>query len=53
LRAAIHARTTRALGRSWTLREHLDGVATQQWRSMVRDPYKRARRRVGRTKKPA
>jgi len=35
------------------LREHLDGVATQQWRSMVRDPYKRARRRVGRTKKPA
>jgi predicted metal-dependent phosphoesterase TrpH len=53
LRAAIRARTTRALGRSWTLREHLDGVATQQWRSMVRDPYKRARRRVRRTKKPA
>lgn len=53
LRAAISARTTRALGRSWTLREHLDGVATQQWRSMVRDPYKRARRRVRRTKKPA
>jgi len=53
LRSAIRARTTRALGRSWTLREHLDGVATQQWRSMVRDPYKRARRRVGRTKRPA
>lgn len=53
LRAAIRARTTRAHGRSWTLREHLDGVATQQWRSMVRDPYKRARRRVKRTKKPA
>jgi predicted metal-dependent phosphoesterase TrpH len=51
LRAAIAARTTRAEGRSWTLREHLDGVAKQQWRSMVRDPYKRARRRVGRTKK--
>jgi predicted metal-dependent phosphoesterase TrpH len=53
LRAAIGARTTRAEGRAWTLREHLDGVATQQWRSMVRDPYKRARRRVGRAKKPA
>jgi predicted metal-dependent phosphoesterase TrpH len=53
LRAAIVARTTRATGRSWTLREHLDGVATQQWRSMVRDPYKRARHRVGRKKKPA
>jgi predicted metal-dependent phosphoesterase TrpH len=51
LRAAIAARTTRAEGRSWTLAEHLDGVAKQQWRSMVRDPYKRARRRVGRTKK--
>ena len=53
LRAAIHARTTVAKGRAWTLREHLDGVATQQWRSMIRDPYKRARRRVGRTKRPA
>ena len=53
LRAAIRARTTRAEGRSWTLREHLDGVMTQQWRSMVRDPYKRARHRVRRTKKPA
>ena len=47
LRAAILARTTTAHGRDWTLREHLDGVATQQWRSMVRDPYKRARRRLG------
>jgi predicted metal-dependent phosphoesterase TrpH len=54
LRAAIRARTTRAEGRAWTLREHLDGVATQQWRSMIRDPYKRARHRVGRkAKKPA
>ncbi|MDP9246302.1 MAG: PHP domain-containing protein [Chloroflexota bacterium] len=51
LRAAILAKTTRAQGRSWTLREHLDGVATQQWRSMVRDPVKRARHRVRRTKK--
>lgn len=48
LRAAIVARTTTAHGRDWTLREHLDGVATQQWRSMVRDPYKRARTRIGR-----
>ena len=53
LRAAIRERTTRAEGRSWTLGEHLDGVMTQQWRSMVRDPYKRARHRVGRAKKPA
>jgi len=50
LRAAIRSRTTRAEGRAWTLREHLDGVATQQWRSMVRDPYKRARHRI---KRPA
>ncbi len=52
LRAAILAKTTRAQGRSWTLREHLDGVATQQWRSMVRDPYKRARRGMRRKRKP-
>ena len=50
LRVAIHDRTTKAEGRAWTLREHLDGVATQQWRSMVRDPYKRARHRI---KRPA
>lgn len=53
LRTAILARTTRAHGRTWTLGEHLDGVAKQQWRSMVRDPYKRARRRIRRTTKPA
>ena len=52
LRAAILARTTKAEGRPWTLREHLDGAATQQWRSMIRDPYKRARHRLGK-KKPA
>jgi len=52
LRAAIAARTTTADGRPWTLREHLDGAAEQQWRSMIRDPYKRARHRLGR-KKPA
>ena len=46
LRTAIEARTTTPDGRHWTLREHLDGVARQQWRSMVRDPLKRARRRM-------
>ena len=51
LRRAISERTTRALGRHWTLREHLGGVARQQWRSMVRDPVKRARRRIGKRKK--
>jgi hypothetical protein len=45
LRAAILARTTVARGRTWTLREHLDGLARQQWRSMVRDPAKRVWRR--------
>lgn len=53
LRAAILARTTRAHGRTWTLGEHLDGAAKQQWRSMIRDPYKRARHRMRRSKKPA
>ncbi|MDQ2913987.1 MAG: PHP domain-containing protein [Chloroflexota bacterium] len=48
LRTALRDRTTRADGRGWTLREHLDGAATQQWRSMVRDPIKRARRRMAR-----
>jgi predicted metal-dependent phosphoesterase TrpH len=48
LRSALQDRATRADGRAWTLREHLDGAATQQWRSMVRDPIKRARRRMTR-----
>lgn len=52
LRAAIAARTTVAAGRPWTLREHLDGAVEQQWRSMIRDPYKRARHRLGK-KRPA
>ena len=51
LRAAILQRTTRADGRHWTLGEHLDGVARQQWRSMVRDPVKRARRRMRKARK--
>ncbi len=50
LRQAITMRTTHADGRHWTLGEHLDGVARQQWRSMVKDPVKRARRRIGRAK---
>jgi hypothetical protein len=50
LRRAIEERTTRPDGRHWTLGEHLDGVATQQWRSMVRDPVKRARRRIRKEK---
>ncbi len=50
LRRAILDRTTRPEGRHWTLREHLDGVATQQWRSMVRDPVKRARHRMRKRK---
>jgi predicted metal-dependent phosphoesterase TrpH len=51
LRRAIADRTTRPDGRHWTLGEHLNGVARQQWRSMVRDPVKRARRRIGTKKK--
>ena len=47
LRRAIAARTTSAHGRTWTVAEHLGGAATQQWRAMVRDPIKRARRRIG------
>jgi predicted metal-dependent phosphoesterase TrpH len=50
LRSAIADRTTSPEGRHWTLGEHLDGVARQQWRSMVRDPVKRARRRLKRKK---
>jgi predicted metal-dependent phosphoesterase TrpH len=51
LRSAVRARRTKADGRGWTLREHLDGAAKQQWRSMVRDPIKRARRTMTRSKK--
>ena len=49
LRGALRGHATKADGRSWTLGEHLDGVAKQQWRSMVRDPVKRARRRMTRS----
>ena len=51
LRSALRERATTADGRSWTLREHLDGAAKQQWRSMVRDPLKRVGRRMARSKK--
>lgn len=46
LRAALLARTTTAEGRTWTLGEHLHGVAKQQYRSMLRDPAKRMTMRV-------
>jgi predicted metal-dependent phosphoesterase TrpH len=46
LRTALRDHATAADGRTWTLGEHLEGAATQQWRSMVRDPIKRARRRI-------
>jgi predicted metal-dependent phosphoesterase TrpH len=49
LRSALRERVTTAHGRGWTLGEHLDGVAKQQWRSMVRDPIKRAGRRMARS----
>lgn len=51
LREALRGHRTKAEGRGWTLREHLDGAAKQQWRSMVRDPIKRARRTMTRSKK--
>ena len=51
LRAAIEGRATRAEGRHWTVREHLGGVAQQQWRSMIKDPVKRARRRMAKKKR--
>ena len=52
LRAAILARTTTPSGRHWSLSEHLDGAAKQQWRSMVRDPAKKLLRRAVRRSKP-
>ncbi len=48
LRTALEGRSTTAHGRGWTLGEHLHGAAKQQWRSMVRDPIKRAGRRMAR-----
>jgi hypothetical protein len=50
LRRAITERATRGAGRTWSLGEHLDGAARQQWRAMVRDPIKRAGRRMARSK---
>ena len=53
LRDALRARQTKADGRGWTLREHLDGAIEQQWRSMLRDPAKRVWRRYVRGTAPA
>jgi predicted metal-dependent phosphoesterase TrpH len=51
LRRAIEDRSTAADGRGWSVREHLDGAAKQQWRSMVREPVKHARRRIAASKR--
>lgn len=46
LRRAIVERRTKADGRVWTMREHLDGAARQQWRSLVVNPTRWVRRLV-------
>jgi predicted metal-dependent phosphoesterase TrpH len=46
LRRAIGERTTIAAGKPWGVRDHLAGIAQQQWRSMVLHPVQKARRRV-------
>lgn len=46
LRRAIGERTTVAAGKPWGVRDHLAGIAQQQWRSMVLHPVQKARRRV-------
>jgi predicted metal-dependent phosphoesterase TrpH len=46
LRRALRERTTVARGEPWGVRDHLTGVARQQWRSMVRHPMEKARRRI-------
>lgn len=47
LRRAIDERATVADGTPWGVRDHLAGIARQQWRSMVRHPVEKARRRIG------
>lgn len=46
LRRAIAERRTSAVGRVWTVREHLGGVARQQWRAMVAHPAAKVRRKL-------
>jgi predicted metal-dependent phosphoesterase TrpH len=46
-RAAIAARTTVASGQFWTIRDHLDGFAEQQWRAMVLAPTQKLARALG------
>jgi predicted metal-dependent phosphoesterase TrpH len=46
LRAALLECATVAVGRSWTVREHLTGAARQQWRAMIAHPASKARRRL-------
>ena len=43
-RRAVRERTTRPLGAFWTIREHFDGFAEQQWRSMVLAPTQKLTR---------
>lgn len=47
-RAALHARTTRAEGTFWGVRDHLHGFAEQQLRSMVIGPGQKIARALGR-----
>jgi predicted metal-dependent phosphoesterase TrpH len=46
LRRALLDCKTIAVGRAWTVREHLHGAARQQWRAMVSHPARKARRRL-------
>ncbi len=46
LRGAIAQRATTAAGASWGVRDHLDGIARQQWRAIVLHPAQKARRRM-------
>ncbi len=46
LRRAILERWTVANGTPWGVRDHLAGIAQQQWRSMVVHPVQKARRRM-------
>lgn len=48
LRRAILERSTVADGRPWGVRDHLAGIAHQQWHAMVVHPVEKARRRVSR-----
>jgi predicted metal-dependent phosphoesterase TrpH len=46
LRRALTERTTRSGGVFWSAADHFDGVATQQWRTMVAHPYRKLVRAI-------